>query len=92
MGPSRRGEEAGEERLVRGVGKRGRRVPRLPHTLRQHRRQVRRATGGERVARHVVAQRVQGHEQHVVRADQVASVEHPRLLTAGAVPSIVSTS
>ena len=75
-GRDRRGQEAGEERVVGGVGEAGRRVPLLPRPAGQDGRQVGRPAGSDRVAGHVVPQRVDRHQEHVVRADQVADVDH----------------
>src|SRR5262249_33174615 len=79
--PARRGrrrQKAGEKGVVGRIRKIPRRVPLLPTPAGQHGGQVRRPPLGQRVAGDVVAQRVQGDEQQVVRADQGASVDHRR--------------
>lgn len=70
----RGGQEPREDRLVRGVGEAARGVPLLPDAARQVAGQMRDASGGGQFGRDVVPQGVQGDEQQVVAAHDLAHV------------------
>ncbi len=75
-GSGRRRQEAGEERLMGGVGEVAGGVPSLPAPAGQHGREVRRAALAQRLLSHVITECVQRDKQDVVRADQVVGIEH----------------
>ena len=69
-----RGQKAGKERLMRGVGEAAGCVTFFPASRRQHAGEVRRPPSPPLISCHIVTKCIDDQEQHVVRADDVVHV------------------